>query len=79
MGAVFYLGAGWSQKKLLDTPDAHLPVKRGSRLNGGLAVYQKLFFLNLLKGESRINQYYFCIIFERFSGLISSTFQTIKK
>ena len=30
MGAVFYLGAGWAQRKPLDTPGTHLPFKRGS-------------------------------------------------
>ena len=33
MGAVFYLGAGWLQRKHLGIPGTHLPLKRGSWLN----------------------------------------------
>ena len=32
MGAVFYLGAGWLQRKHLGIPGTHLPLKRGSWL-----------------------------------------------
>jgi len=34
MGAVFYLGAGWPQWKLLGIPGTLLPLKRGIWLKG---------------------------------------------
>ena len=43
MGAVFYLGAGWPQWKLLGIPGTHLPLTRGSWLNSFEDIFLQIF------------------------------------
>ena len=43
MGAVFYLGAGWPQWKLLGIPGTHRPLKRRSWLNRFESIFLQIF------------------------------------